>query len=88
MRGETPLSTWDLLATDNRRRATDIMHQSSLEKMRGFKEKYLDSRKGESLRILDLGSQDINGSYRPLFDGDCWTYEGVDMSPGKNVDIV
>ena len=65
-----------------------IMHQSSLEKMRIFKEKYLDPKHGASLRIIDLGSQDINGSYRPLFDEDRWTYEGDDMSPGKNVDIV
>ena len=64
------------------------MHQSSWEKMGDFKEKYLSSRKGESLRILDLGSQDINGSYRPLFDHEPWTYQGADMSAGKNVDIV
>ena len=56
--------------------------------MGDFKEKYLSSRKGESLRILDLGSQDINGSYRPLFDHEPWTYQGADMSAGKNVDIV
>lgn len=64
------------------------MHQSSLEKMRNFKEKYLDERHGDSLRILDLGSQDINGSYRQLFAQLRWTYEGVDMNPGNNVNIV
>jgi len=38
--------------------------------------------------ILDVGSQDFNGSYRPLFDHAPWRYLGVDMAPGKNVDVV
>ena len=38
--------------------------------------------------MLDLGSQDINGSYRPLFSEPAWRYLGVDMSAGANVDIV
>ncbi len=64
------------------------MHQSSLEKMQSFKAKYLESRAGEPLHILDLGSQDINGSYQPLFDCEPWHYQGADMSPGNNVHIV
>jgi SAM-dependent methyltransferase len=31
---------------------------------------------------------DVNGSYRELFDRPPWTYRGVDMAPGNNVDIV
>jgi SAM-dependent methyltransferase len=38
--------------------------------------------------ILDLGSQDFNGSYRSLLDHAPWRYLGVDMAPGKNVDVV
>jgi SAM-dependent methyltransferase len=34
---------------------------------------------------LDLGSLDVNGSVRHCFTGE---YVGVDMRPGKNVDIV
>ncbi|GBC60664.1 class I SAM-dependent methyltransferase [Desulfonema ishimotonii] len=64
------------------------MHQSSLDKMTGFREKYLASRQNEPLRILDLGSLDVNGSYKPLFDTPAWTYNGVDMAAGDNVDIV
>jgi SAM-dependent methyltransferase len=43
---------------------------------------------GRSLRILDVGSYDVNGSYRPLFLRPGWHYVGVDLSPGPNVDVV
>lgn len=56
--------------------------------MAGFVQKYLSGRRHEPLLILDLGSQDVNGSYRPLFDGKSWRYIGLDMAPGKNVDVV
>ena len=64
------------------------MHQSSIDGMLLFRKKYLDNRKDEPLLIVDLGSLDVNGSYRPHFDVPSWTYRGIDMSPGKNVDIV
>jgi SAM-dependent methyltransferase len=34
--------------------------------------------------VVDVGSLDINGTYRPLF-GPSWKYTGVDIVPGKNV---
>lgn len=37
-------------------------------------------------KVLDCGSLDINGSNRYLFE-DC-DYIGVDLGPGKNVDII
>lgn len=38
------------------------------------------------MRVLDIGSQDINGNNKMYFvDPD---YIGVDISPGKNVDVV
>ena len=67
------------------------MHQSSLDKMLAFRNKYLTIKKNEELLILDLGSLDVNGSYREYFDhalGADWTYCGIDMAAGKNVDIV
>lgn len=64
------------------------MHESSLDKMRDFKSKYLESKKNESLLILDLGSLDVNGSYRKDFDIPAWKYKGIDVTNGKNVDIV
>ena len=36
--------------------------------------------------VLDVGSLDINGSNRDLFTN-C-TYTGIDIAPGKNVDVV
>ncbi len=37
--------------------------------------------------VLDVGSQDVNGTYRPLFDQEGWIYTGLDMAEGPNVDI-
>ena len=56
-----------------------------MEKFRG---RYLEGRNSEPLVILDLGSQDINGSYRPLFAVPPWQYVGVDLAAGPNVDVV
>jgi hypothetical protein len=54
--------------------------------MKKFKEKYLDTSK--KLKILDVGSADVNGSYKEIFDEEGWVYHGADMQPGKNVDIL
>lgn len=62
------------------------MHQSSLEKMIFFKKKYLNI--DSPLFILDLGSLDLNGSHSLWFDIAPWVYQGLDVTPGKNVDIV
>ena len=65
------------------------MHQSSLDKMTDFCARYLDfPDDGHQRTVIDLGSQDINGTYRPLFDPKKWRYLGIDMAAGKNVDIV
>lgn len=55
--------------------------------MRDFRDIYLD-RLASPLHILDLGAQDVNGCFRSLFDRPHWQYQGLDMCPGKNVDIV
>lgn len=65
------------------------MHISSMDKMRAFREKYLESRTNTALQILDIGSQEVNGSYKSIFsDQPLWKYQGCDMVEGKNVDIV
>jgi hypothetical protein len=56
--------------------------------MLAFRNKYLNDKKSEPLLILDLGSLDVNGSYREHFDLAPWTYRGMDLTPGANVDIV
>ena len=48
--------------------------------------KNLDSK--NKFRVLDVGSLDVNGSYRNLFDADFWFYDGLDMEHGENVDFV
>jgi len=62
------------------------MHQSSYQKMEAFVSKYLDPNK--ELKILEMGSYDVNGTYKDLFLKPNWTYEGCDIAPGPNVDIV
>jgi SAM-dependent methyltransferase len=64
------------------------MHQSSIDKMKYFKEKYLQHKQSEQLTILDLGSQNIGGSYRSIFDCETWKYLGVDLAEGENVDLI
>jgi len=64
------------------------MHQSSYNKMAKFVEKYLTSKKNENLIIIDIGSMDVNGSYKALFVNPGWKYIGIDTNTGRNVDIV
>ncbi len=56
--------------------------------MAEFCRDYLEARRDEPLTILDLGSCDHNGSYRPLFTQGRWRYLGVDLVAGTNVDLV
>lgn len=68
------------------------MHLSSYQHMQDLVGRYLD--RGQRMQILDIGSCDVipeedkTGSYRPLFENPGWRYRGVDLEPGKNVDIV
>ncbi len=62
------------------------MHDSSLRHMRRLADRYLQET--SRLTIADLGSCDVNGSYRPLFSRSAWRYIGVDLAPGANVDYV
>jgi len=66
------------------------MHESSMDKMRQFREAHLHEKEKTTLNILDLGSLDVVGNYtyREIFNCPDWSYTGVDMAAGKNVDIV
>jgi len=64
------------------------MHASSYDRMAEFCHDYLAARQDEPLTIVDLGSCDYNGSYRPIFARKPWHYLGVDLAPGNNVDLV
>jgi SAM-dependent methyltransferase len=62
------------------------MHPDSLKLMAEFKNKYADRLAGK--RLLDVGSQDINGSYRHIFNGVVTEHVGLDAAPGEGVDVV
>lgn len=64
------------------------MHPSSYETMEKFCDKYLS--KDQNLKILDIGSFDRNGDYNygNILNAPNWTYKGLDLKPGNNVDIV
>lgn len=59
------------------------MHITSMHNMRLFKERYSAQQKGT---VVDVGSLDVNGTYRDLFPG--WDYIGIDIVPGNGVDLV
>lgn len=62
------------------------MHTSSYEHMTDLVNRYL--RAEQPLHVFDIGSYDENGTYRPLFTRPGWTYTGIDLSAGPNVNIV
>lgn len=67
------------------------MHDSSYEKMEMFVRVHLDAARGLPLQILDFGSQTVDDqprSYRDLFVDPAWSYLGLDIEAGANVDIV
>ena len=41
----------------------------------------------DGTKVLDIGSLDINGNNRVLFDGEV-EYTGLDIAEGKNVDVI
>lgn len=38
--------------------------------------------------VLDVGSMDVNGTFKPLVLGRGWDYVGLDLALGPNVDVV
>jgi SAM-dependent methyltransferase len=60
------------------------MHPSSVNLMKEFVVRYLPNAMG--VNVLDIGSYNVNGSYKHLFLH-C-KYTGLDITAGPNVDIV
>lgn len=60
------------------------MHASSFENMRRCIDWYLGT---EAIEVVDLGSMNVNGSYRDLFPEET-RYVGVDLEAGPGVDFV
>lgn len=59
------------------------MHQAA----RDFVERITRSMNFTDLRILEIGSRNVNGTIRPLFAGNS-EYIGIDRQAGPGVDIV
>lgn len=62
------------------------MHKSSMARMKWFVNNYL-TEEGH-VKVLDVGSYAVHGSYRELFDGKNVDYVGLDIVEGPNVDLV
>lgn len=61
-----------------------MAHDSQRQYCKKIKEKFPNHFKG--IKVLDVGSLDINGSNRSLFEN-C-DYLGIDVGKGTNVDLV
>lgn len=65
------------------------MHQSSILRMKWFVKNYkAKTANNNKIKVLDVGSYDVNGSYKSLFDPEYYDYTGLDMEAGPNVDFV
>lgn len=60
------------------------MHTEALQAMTQLLERYGP----QPASVLDVGSLDVNGTYRPLVESRGWRYTGLDMQRGPNVDVV
>lgn len=61
-----------------------MAHQEQVEFCQRVKVLYPE--KFQNVTVLDIGALDINGNNRYLFTD--YLYTGVDIGPGKNVDVV
>jgi SAM-dependent methyltransferase len=62
------------------------MHPESFQHLQDCVQEHLNEQ--IKTTIVDVGSMDVNGSYRSIFNCPQWQYIGLDVSNGKNVDIV
>ena len=62
------------------------MHPSAKSQGKLFFDSYLANKK--NLKILDIGSMDVNGSLKEFFDNNKNEYYGLDMQKGPNVNIL
>jgi SAM-dependent methyltransferase len=64
------------------------MHKSSIMRMKYFVDFYASKIPKSEIKVLDVGSYDVNGSYKHLFTEEKYYYTGLDMENGPNVDLV
>ena len=63
------------------------MNKSSRRQMRKIFKKYLEGKAGTGLWVVDIGSYNVNGSFKDILSHE-WSYLGVDIVPGPGVDYV
>ncbi|GMO45797.1 MAG: hypothetical protein Ta2G_00760 [Termitinemataceae bacterium] len=63
------------------------MHESTMVRMEWFVQTFCNYKQKTPIKILDVGSYDVNGSYKQFFYDERFMYTGLDMSKGPNVDI-
>ncbi len=56
--------------------------------MEWFEKNYSSKIQKNEIKILDVGSYDVNGSYKDIFADKRYKYAGLDMEKGPNVDII
>lgn len=67
------------------------MHKSSFLRMKYLVKYYevlFTNEEKNEIDVLDVGSCDVNGTYREIFKENRYHYVGLDMANGTNVDIV
>jgi SAM-dependent methyltransferase len=60
------------------------MHDTSYNGISALVNQFMDKTKLYS--VLDVGSYDVNGNYKSIFNYPGWSYLGVDIAFGPNVD--
>ncbi len=55
-------------------------------RMKWFRDNFLDKK--NKYTVLDVGSYGVNGTYKEIFFGNNFTYTGLDIVDGPNVDLV
>ena len=61
-----------------------MAHKEQIQYCKKIRNKFPE--KFKNCKVLDVGSLDINGNNRYLFEN--YTYTGIDLGEGKNVDVI
>ena len=68
------------------------MNDRALTEMQWFIHNYADKIDKNIITVLDVGSLDVNGSFKPLFNQlyqlNRYKYYGLDIAEGRNVDYI
>jgi len=67
------------------------MHSDCMDLMRQFIDEHLRKLSRGRVRVLDVGARRVRRShetFRSLFRGRHWEYVGLDITNGRNVDVV